>query len=123
MDTLEAKIRFKMVDIKGNYIGVLVKKLPDISDKDEARNKFNETKMEIIEGMVRFYMTRDGGLAIVQSPDGKWDGFTKPKGTKRIKPRNMCLVFNDAPDWDEDQKITDEMAKEQNKQEEDKQEE
>lgn len=118
MERLEAKIRFKMVDVKGNVIGMLVKRIPDISDREEARNKFNETKMEVIDGVVRFYMTKDGGLAIVQSMDGKWDGFTKPKGTKRIKPQNMCLVFNDSPDWEDDQKLCDEMGKSEDNKEE-----
>jgi hypothetical protein len=64
--------------------------------REEVREKFNRMKMEIVENTIRFYMDKEGSIAVAMDQTGKWEDYKRPlKGAKRLYPKHMRLVFEE----------------------------
>jgi hypothetical protein len=66
--------------------------------KEEVRERFNKMKMEVVENTIRFYMDKEGSIAVAMDQTGKWEGYKRPKplkGAKRLYPKHMRLVFEE----------------------------
>jgi len=64
--------------------------------KEEVRERFNKMKMEVVENTIRFYMDKEGSIAVTTDQTGKWEDYKRPlKGAKRLYPKYMRLVFEE----------------------------
>jgi hypothetical protein len=107
---LNLKLRSPEGEIVMNEAGDLVRCV-EADTHEECRQTFQQVRNDVIDGIVRFYLTPDGDPAVILSRTGEWEGFKKPKGSKRMFPTQIKLVVEgeegfDQQRWDDFQNAT-----------------